>query len=40
MTDRRAFIAGTLAVLSAPLAAQEKKETGREYRIGVLDAIA
>src|SRR5258708_2195498 len=40
MTDRRAFIAATLAVLSAPLAAQEKKETGREYRIGVLDAIA
>ena len=39
MTDRRAFLAGTLAVLSAPLAAQEK-EAGREYRIGVLDTIA
>jgi putative ABC transport system substrate-binding protein len=37
MTDRRSFIAGTLAVLAAPLAAQD---AGREYRIGVLDTIA
>src|SRR5260221_4954540 len=37
MTDRRAFLAGTLAVLSAPLAAQD---AGRQYRIGVLDTSA
>jgi putative ABC transport system substrate-binding protein len=40
MTDRRAFIAGIAAVLSAPLAAQEKKDAPREYRIGVLDTVA
>ncbi len=40
MTDRRSFIAGIAAVLSAPLAAQEKKAAGRGYRIGVLDTIA
>jgi putative ABC transport system substrate-binding protein len=40
MTNRRAFIAGIAAVLSAPLAAQEKKEAAREYRIGVLDTLA
>src|SRR5712691_8648635 len=40
MIERRAFIAGIAAVLSAPLAAQEKKETEREYRIGVLDTVA
>src|SRR5258708_36307982 len=40
MTAGRACIAATRAVRAAPLAAQEKKETGREYRIGVLDAIA
>lgn len=38
MTNRRAFIAGIAAVLSAPLAAQEKPV--REYRIGVLDTAA
>src|SRR5260221_3034069 len=37
MTDRRAFLAGTLAVRAAPLAAQA---ASREYRIGVLDTIA
>lgn len=40
MTNRRGFIAGALAVLSAPLAAQEKKAAERGYRIGVLDTIA
>jgi putative ABC transport system substrate-binding protein len=39
MTNRRTFIAGIAAILSAPLAAQEK-ETEREYRIGVLDTVA
>jgi putative ABC transport system substrate-binding protein len=40
MTNRRAFIAGVAAVLSAPLAAQEKNEAAHEYRIGVLDTVA
>ncbi len=40
MADRRSFIAGIAAVLSAPLAAQEKKAAGLGYRIGVLDTIA
>jgi putative ABC transport system substrate-binding protein len=40
MTNRRTFIAGIAAVLSAPLAAQEKKDATREYRIGVLDTVA
>ena len=40
MTDRRAFIAGAAALLSAPLAAQEKKDAVRVYRIGVLDTVA
>ena len=39
MTNRRTFIAGIAAVLSAPLWAQEK-EAQREYRIGVLDTVA
>jgi putative ABC transport system substrate-binding protein len=34
MTSRRRFVAGAIAVLAAPLAAQEK--LAREYRIGVL----
>ena len=38
MTSRRAFIAGAFAAIAAPLAAQEKPP--REYRIGVLDAVA
>jgi putative ABC transport system substrate-binding protein len=38
MTNRRSFIAGIAAVLSAPLAAQEKKDP--QYRIGVLDTVA
>src|ERR1700716_381987 len=38
MTTRRAFIAGAVAVMAAPLAAQEKP--AREYRIGVLDVMA
>jgi putative ABC transport system substrate-binding protein len=38
MTTRRAFIAGAVAVMAAPLAAQEKP--AREYRIGVLDTVA
>src|SRR5439155_1312401 len=36
MTTRRAFVAGALAVLSAPLAAQEKPPA-RIYRVAVLD---
>ena len=40
MTDRRAFLAGAVVLLSAPLAAQEKKDAERVYRIGVLDTIA
>ena len=39
MATRRAFMAGALAVVAAPLAAQEKK-AGRVYRIGVLDSIS
>ena len=38
MTNRRTFIAGIAAVLSAPLGAQEKKDP--QYRIGVLDTVA
>lgn len=38
MISRRYFIAGTAAVLAAPLAAQEK--AGREVRVGILDAVA
>jgi putative tryptophan/tyrosine transport system substrate-binding protein len=38
MTTRRAFIAGAVAVMAAPLAAQEKP--AREYRVGVLDTVA
>jgi putative ABC transport system substrate-binding protein len=38
MITRRAFIAGAVAVMAAPLAAQEKQP--REYRVGVLDAVA
>jgi len=40
MTDRRAFLASAALLLAAPLAAQEKKEAARIYRIGVLDTIA
>src|SRR6267154_6053472 len=40
MTGRRAFLAGAAALLSARLAAQEKKEAERIYQIGVLDTIA
>jgi putative ABC transport system substrate-binding protein len=40
MTNRRTFLAGAVAILSAPLSAQEKKEAVREYRIGVLDVVA
>jgi putative tryptophan/tyrosine transport system substrate-binding protein len=40
MTNRRAFIAAIAAALSAPLAAQEKKDATRAYRIGVLDTVA
>jgi ABC-type uncharacterized transport system substrate-binding protein len=39
MTNRRAFIAGALAVLSAPLAAQEKPPA-RIYRVGMLDIVS
>jgi putative ABC transport system substrate-binding protein len=39
MTDRRRFLAGAVALLSAPLAAQEK-EAGRTFVVGVLDTIA
>jgi putative ABC transport system substrate-binding protein len=38
MTSRRLFIAGTLALLSAPLGAQEKK-AARVIRVGVLDPL-
>ena len=38
MISRRRFIAGTAAVLSAPLGAQEKR--AREYRVGMLDVVA
>jgi putative ABC transport system substrate-binding protein len=38
MISRRHFIAGTAAVLAAPLAAQEK--AAREVRVGVLDVVA
>jgi ABC-type uncharacterized transport system substrate-binding protein len=38
MTSRRLFIAGTLAALSQPLAAQEKK-AARLIRVGVLDPL-
>jgi putative ABC transport system substrate-binding protein len=38
MISRRSFIAGTLAVLSAPLAAQDKKPVAM-VRVGVLDAL-
>jgi putative ABC transport system substrate-binding protein len=38
MINRRSFIAGALAVLSAPLAGQEKK-AARLIRVGVLDAL-
>src|SRR5712664_2410729 len=38
MTTLRAFSAGPVAVMAAPLAAQEKP--AREYRIGVLDTVA
>jgi putative ABC transport system substrate-binding protein len=38
MISRRHFIAGTTALLAAPLAAQEK--AGREVRVGVLDVVA
>jgi putative ABC transport system substrate-binding protein len=38
MITRRSFIAGALAVLSAPLAGQEKK-AARVIRVGVLDAL-
>jgi putative ABC transport system substrate-binding protein len=37
MISRRQFLAGTAAVLAAPLSAQEK---AREYRIGMLDVVA
>ena len=40
MTNRRAFLAGAAVLLSAPLAAQDKKEAVREYVIGVLDTAA
>ena len=39
MATRRAFMAGALAVVAAPLAAQEKK-AGRVYRIGVLESVS
>jgi putative ABC transport system substrate-binding protein len=39
MATRRAFMAGALAVIAAPLAAQEKK-AGRVYRIGVLESVS
>jgi len=38
MATRRAFMAGALAVIAAPLAAQEK--AGRVYRIGVLESVS
>src|SRR5256885_7702246 len=37
MATRRAFMAGALAVIAAPLAAQENK-AGRGYRIRVLES--
>src|SRR5437879_13388404 len=39
MATRRAFMAGALAVVAAPLAAQEKKAE-RVYRIGVLESVS
>src|SRR5207302_10818588 len=39
MATRRAFMAGALAVIAAPLAAQEKKAE-RVYRIGVLESVS
>src|SRR5205814_8955963 len=39
MATRRAFMAGALAVIAAPLAAQEKKAR-RVYRIGVLESVS
>src|SRR2546421_12146712 len=39
MATRRAFMAGALAVIAAPLAAQERK-AGRVYRIGVLESVS
>jgi putative tryptophan/tyrosine transport system substrate-binding protein len=40
VTDRRTFIAAAAALLSAPLAAQDRKDAARQFRIGVLDTIA
>src|SRR5207253_358247 len=39
MATRRAFMAGALAVVAAPLVAQEKK-AGRVYRVGVLESVS
>jgi putative ABC transport system substrate-binding protein len=38
MITRRTFVAGAVALVALPLAAQEKQ--AREYHIGVLDAVA
>jgi putative ABC transport system substrate-binding protein len=38
MVTRRSFVAGMLALLSQPVAAQEKK-AGRVWRVGVLDPL-
>jgi len=40
MIDRRAFLAGAALLLPVRLAAQERKDAARTYRIGVLDTIA
>jgi ABC-type uncharacterized transport system substrate-binding protein len=39
MISRRSFIAGMLAALSTPLAAQDKKPAARVLRLGVLDPL-
>src|SRR5262245_38164267 len=37
MMDRRAFLAGSFALLAAPLAVQAQPAVGKVYRIGVLE---
>jgi putative ABC transport system substrate-binding protein len=39
MTDRRAFLAGSLAVLAAPLAARAQPPPGKVYRLGWLHPL-
>jgi putative tryptophan/tyrosine transport system substrate-binding protein len=39
MVTRRSFVAGMLALLSQPIAAQERKKAERVWRVGVLDPL-